>query len=78
MVERRRGKKQQEETEKQQYVIETESNFTTEGVRNIDQNSPTNLTVVSHGIPHTVNDSRLKDPQCHLHSLSSLPDYFRS
>ena len=41
IVKRSKGKKQQEETEKQQQVIETENNlfkgFTTEGVRNYDQ-----------------------------------------
>ena len=40
MVKRGRGKKQQEETEKQQHVILTENNlftgFTTKGVRNYD------------------------------------------
>ena len=38
MVQRSGGKKQQEETEKRQHVIETENNlfkrFTTEGVKN--------------------------------------------
>ena len=41
MVKRKRGKKQQKETEKQQHVIVTENNlieaFTTKGVRNYDQ-----------------------------------------
>ena len=41
MVKRSRGKKQQEETEKQQHVIVTENKlfkgFTAEGVRNYDQ-----------------------------------------
>ena len=41
MVKRSRGKKEQEETEKQQHVILKENNlfksFTTEGVRNSDQ-----------------------------------------
>ena len=41
MAKRSRGKKQQEETEKQQHVIATGNNllkgFTTEGVRNYDQ-----------------------------------------
>ena len=41
MIKRSRGKKLQEETEKQQHVIVTKNNlfkgFTTEGVRNYDQ-----------------------------------------
>ena len=41
MVKLSRGKKQQDETEKQQYVIVTENNlfkgFTKEGVQNYDQ-----------------------------------------
>ena len=41
MVKRSRGKNQQKETEKQQYVIVTENNlfkgFTAEDVRNYDQ-----------------------------------------
>ena len=41
MVKNSRGKKQQEETEKQQHVIVTEKNlfkgFTTESVRNYEQ-----------------------------------------
>ena len=41
MVQRSRGKNQQEETEKQQHVIVAENNlfksFTVEGVRNYDQ-----------------------------------------
>ena len=41
MVKRIRGKKQQEETEKQQHIIATENNlfkgFTTKDVQNYDQ-----------------------------------------
>ena len=41
MVKRSRGKKQQKETEKQQYIIVTENilfkGFTAKGVRNFDQ-----------------------------------------
>ena len=59
MIKRSRGKKQQEETEKQQYIIVTENNilkgFTTEG-------SPASLTVASHGIPYDVEDSLPVDP----------------
>ena len=47
MVKRSRGKKQLNEIEKQQHIIVTGNNlfkgFTTEGVRNYDQNLPEKL-----------------------------------
>ena len=80
MIKKSRGKKQQKETEKQQYIIVRENSlfkgFATEGVPNYDQKQSGKLDTSSHGIPHAVEDSLLVDPQRHLPTLSSLPDYY--
>ena len=81
MVKRSRGKKQQEETEKQQHFIVTESNlfkgFNTEDIRKYDQEESGNLDI-AYIIPHPMEDSWLRDSQRCLPSLSILPKYFWS
>ena len=85
MVKRSRGKKQQEEPEKQQlvngikYNLFTKEDFILKKVFEITTRSiPARLIVASHGISHVVEDSWPINQQHHLLSLSSLPDYFLS
>ena len=75
MVKRSRGKKQQEEKEKQQHVTVTENNIFKILLQKVFEikisSSPASLVVASCGIPHIVEDSRPIDPQCHLAPLLS-------
>ena len=76
MVKRSRGKKQEEETEKQKHFIVTENNlfkcFTTKFTI---RSSLASLIMASHGIPPIVEDSWTLDQERHLPSLSNLPDF---
>ena len=82
IAKRSRGKKQQKETETQQHFIVTENNLFKILLQKMfkisTRNSPVSLVAASHGISHAVEDCCPVDPQCHLPSLSSLSDYFRS
>ena len=68
--------------QKQQHVIVTENNFLKLLLQNLFEimarSSMASLIVPSHGIPYSIEDSWLVDPQRHLPSLSSLLDSFRS
>ena len=72
MVKSSREKTQQEETEKQQHFIVTESNlfkgFNTEDIRKYDQEESGNLDI-AYIIPHPMEDSWSVDPQRHLPTL---------
>ena len=80
MVKRSRGKKQQEETEKQQHVIVTEKNwfrFLQQKLFEITTESkPASLTATVEGAEDLFARYLLQDEEFHAMRISSLPDYF--
>ena len=79
MVKRSRGKKQEEETEKQ-YVIVNENSlfksFATNNVRNYDRGSPTSLTMTVDSAEVLPAMNFPQREEYHAKLFLNLPDYF--
>ena len=80
MVKKSRGKKKQEKTEKQQYVIVTENNlfedFITKGVRNYDRKQFGQLESDVHDAADLVARNLPQREEFYAMPLSSLANYF--